>query len=57
LFYPVVPHHEEQSWQYLLEEGLPRFFAGKFAGEFEHRLAAEFEASLPADPPWTTRPV
>jgi phosphoglycolate phosphatase-like HAD superfamily hydrolase len=56
-FYPIVPHREEQSWQYLLEEGLPRFFAGKFAGEFENRLAAEFEASLPAAPPWTTPPV
>jgi phosphoglycolate phosphatase-like HAD superfamily hydrolase len=57
LFYPIVPHHEEQSWQYLLEEGLPRFFAGKFAGEFENRLALEFEASLPSDPPWISRPV
>jgi phosphoglycolate phosphatase-like HAD superfamily hydrolase len=55
LFYPIVPHHEEQSWKYLLEEGLPRFFAGKFAGEFENRLTAEFEASLPTEPPWTAR--
>jgi phosphoglycolate phosphatase-like HAD superfamily hydrolase len=56
LFYPIVPHHEEQSWQYLLEEGLPRFFAGKFAGEFENRLAGEFAASLPSEPPWISRP-
>jgi len=53
LFYPIVPHREEQCWQYLLEEGLPRFFEGKFAGEFEDRLAAEFDVSLPATPPWT----
>jgi phosphoglycolate phosphatase-like HAD superfamily hydrolase len=53
LFYPIVPHREEHSWQYLLEEGLPRFFAGKFAGGFENRLAGEFEASLPDSPPWT----
>ena len=52
LFYPIVPHHEEQSWQFLLEDALPRFFAGKFAGDFERRLAAEFEASLPNDPSW-----
>ncbi|HZM04575.1 MAG TPA: HAD hydrolase-like protein [Candidatus Saccharimonadales bacterium] len=52
LFYPIVPHHEEQSWQRLLEEGLPRFFAGKFKGEYEDHLAAEFEESLPASPPW-----
>ena len=57
LFYPIVPHREEQSWQYLLEEGLPRFFAGQFAGEFENRLAGEFEASLPSAPPWMARPV
>ncbi len=56
LFFPIVPQHEEQSWQHLLQEGLPRFFAGRFAGEFENRLAGEFEASLPAAPPWTTRP-
>jgi phosphoglycolate phosphatase-like HAD superfamily hydrolase len=55
LFYPIVPHHEEQSWQYLLEEGLPRFFAGKYAGEFANRLAGEFEASLPSAPPWISR--
>ena len=52
LFYPILPHHEEQSWQSLFEEGLPRFFAGEFAGEFETRLVREFEASLPANPPW-----
>lgn len=57
LFYPIMPHREEQSWKYLLEEGLPRFFAGQFAGEFERRLVGEFEASLPAVPPWTAAPV
>lgn len=51
-FYPIVPHHEEKSWQYLLEEGLPRFFAGEYAGEFENRLVKEFDSSLPANPPW-----
>jgi phosphoglycolate phosphatase-like HAD superfamily hydrolase len=53
LFFPIVPHHEEHSWQFLREEGLPRFFKGKYAGEFERRLVAEFEASLPDSPPWT----
>jgi phosphoglycolate phosphatase-like HAD superfamily hydrolase len=52
LFYPIVPHHEEQSWQRLLEEGLGRFFAGKFAGDYEKQLFGEFDASLPANPPW-----
>ncbi len=53
LFHPIIPHHEEQSWQRLLEEGLARFFAGRFAGEFENRMCREFEASLPDAPPWT----
>jgi phosphoglycolate phosphatase-like HAD superfamily hydrolase len=52
LFYPIVPHREEQSWQRLLEEGLGRFFAGKFAGAYERELFDEFDASLPANPPW-----
>jgi phosphoglycolate phosphatase-like HAD superfamily hydrolase len=56
LFYPIVPNHEEQSWQRLLEEGLGRFFAGKFAGAYERQLFDEFDASLPATPPWATSP-
>jgi phosphoglycolate phosphatase-like HAD superfamily hydrolase len=52
LFYPIVPNHEENSWKRLLEEGLPRFFSGQFKGEYEERLAAEFEESLPETPPW-----
>jgi phosphoglycolate phosphatase-like HAD superfamily hydrolase len=56
LFHPIIPHQEERSWQQLLAEGLPRFFAGRFAGEFEDRLAREFEVSLPEAPPWVTPP-
>jgi phosphoglycolate phosphatase-like HAD superfamily hydrolase len=52
LFFPIVPSHEEQSWQRLLEEGLERFFAGRFAGDYERELCEEFDASLPATPPW-----
>lgn len=52
LFYPVVPGYEERSWQRLFEEGLGRFFAGTFAGSYERELFAEFDASLPATPPW-----
>jgi len=52
LFFPIVPSHEEASWQRLFEEGLDRFFAGKFAGDYERQLFAEFDASLPAAPPW-----
>jgi phosphoglycolate phosphatase-like HAD superfamily hydrolase len=52
LFFPIVPNAEESSWKELFEHGLERFFAGKFAGEYENRVFAEFDASLPASPPW-----
>jgi phosphoglycolate phosphatase-like HAD superfamily hydrolase len=52
LFFPIVPHREEESWKELFEEGLDRFFTGKFAGEYEKKKFAEFDASLPASPPW-----
>jgi phosphoglycolate phosphatase-like HAD superfamily hydrolase len=52
LFFPVVPNWEEQSWRELFEHGLDRFFAGTFAGDYEKKLFAEFDASLPVGPPW-----
>jgi phosphoglycolate phosphatase-like HAD superfamily hydrolase len=52
LFFPIVPNHEEASWKELFEQGLDRFFSGAFAGEYEKRLFAEFDNSLPASPPW-----
>lgn len=52
LFFPVVPGREEQSWAELAGEGLKRFFAGTFAGEYQKRLVAEFEEALPATPHW-----
>jgi phosphoglycolate phosphatase-like HAD superfamily hydrolase len=52
LFFPVNPGSEEASWQRLVEEGLDRFFAGSFAGEYEASLVAEFEKLLPETPPW-----
>jgi phosphoglycolate phosphatase-like HAD superfamily hydrolase len=52
LFFPIVPNAEDASWKELFEQGLDRFFSGKFAGEYETRLFAEFDASLPSSPPW-----
>lgn len=52
LFFPVNPGHEEASWERLHKEGIPRFLAGEFAGEYESALIAEFERFLPATPPW-----
>ena len=52
LFFPINPGGEEKCWQRLLEEGLDRFFAGSFAGDYEQKLVAEFEKLLPDTPPW-----
>ncbi len=52
LFFPINPGYEEESWQRLEQEGIERFFAGKFAGDYEASLIAEFQKLLPEIPPW-----
>jgi phosphoglycolate phosphatase-like HAD superfamily hydrolase len=52
LFFPIVPGDEDASWASLLDEGLDRFFAGTFAGEYEAGLVKRFLAKLPSTPPW-----
>jgi phosphoglycolate phosphatase-like HAD superfamily hydrolase len=52
LFFPINPGDEDLSWKRLYEEGLDKFFAGEFAGEYEAALIAEFEKYLPETPPW-----
>jgi phosphoglycolate phosphatase-like HAD superfamily hydrolase len=52
LFYPIVPGHEEASWERFFKESLDRFFAGTYAGACEAALVREFDASLPDQPPW-----
>jgi len=52
LFFPINPGAEEQSWQRLYTEGLDRFFSGTFSGQYQQELLAEFNRSLPSDPPW-----
>jgi phosphoglycolate phosphatase-like HAD superfamily hydrolase len=52
LFFPINPGAEEASWRRLFEEGIQRFFEGSFAGAYQERLLAEFDASLPELPPW-----
>jgi phosphoglycolate phosphatase-like HAD superfamily hydrolase len=52
LFFPINPGAEEASWRRLFEEGIDRFFDGSFAGAYQERLLAEFEAFLPERPPW-----
>jgi len=53
LFFPINPGDEEASWQRLHTEGLERFFAGTFAGEYQQALMDEFDRRLPDSPPWT----
>ncbi|MHC4248177.1 MAG: HAD family hydrolase [Planctomycetota bacterium] len=52
LFFPVKPGHEEESWECFHNEALDRFFAGTYAGDYEAKLIAEFQALLPETPPW-----
>ena len=52
LFYPINPGHEEESWQRFYEEGLHRFLALDYAGDYEAGLITEFEKFMPEIPPW-----
>ena len=52
LFFPINPGAEEASWRRLYEEGIDRFFAGTFAGEYQAKRLAEFDKCLPETPPW-----
>jgi phosphoglycolate phosphatase-like HAD superfamily hydrolase len=52
LFFPINPGAEEASWEKFFEEGIDRFLAGTFAGEYQEQLLAEFERYLPSRPPW-----
>ncbi|MGA2975471.1 MAG: HAD hydrolase-like protein [Spirochaetia bacterium] len=51
-FFPIVPGREEKSWELLHAEALDRFFAEKYEGDYERKLTAEFDASLPERPAW-----
>lgn len=52
LFFPINPGHEEASWKRFYEEGMNKFFAGEFAGEYEEMLIEEFNQYLPEKAPW-----
>ncbi len=52
LFYPINPGAEQASWQRFFEDAADRFLAGQYAGDYEAKLIAEFDACLPEDPPW-----
>ncbi|MFH0939334.1 MAG: HAD family hydrolase [Planctomycetota bacterium] len=52
LFYPINPGHEEDSWKRFHDEAFDKFKSGQYAGAYEKKLIAEFEALLPEAPPW-----
>jgi phosphoglycolate phosphatase-like HAD superfamily hydrolase len=52
LFFPINPGHEEASWQRFYEEGVHRFLALEYQGDYEAGLIAEFEQFMPETPPW-----
>ena len=46
LFFPVVPGQETESWQELADEGLARFFDGRFVGTYQKKLLNGFRNAL-----------
>lgn len=40
LFYPILVGREEESWKRLVEEALPRFLNGTYAGEYQEKMLA-----------------
>jgi len=54
LFFPINPGAEEKSWEKLCKEGLDRFFAGTFSGDYQKALREEFESYLPEKPKFQT---
>jgi len=52
LFFPINPGHEDKSWELFYKEGLDVFKAGKYAGDYEAKLIAQFQTYLPTTPPW-----
>lgn len=55
LFFPINPGAEERSWELFHQEGLERFFAGFYAGEYEAGLIREFDSCLPEKPAWNDK--
>jgi len=52
LFFPINPGHEEASWECFCKEAYDKFLTGTYAGEYEQKLIAEFDALLPGKPAW-----
>ncbi len=51
LFYPIPPGREQEAWN-RFPEVFQLFLKGRYAGEVEERLVAEFSRVLLTIPPW-----
>jgi phosphoglycolate phosphatase-like HAD superfamily hydrolase len=51
-FYAANPGAEDQSWKRFHDEAFDKFIAGQYAGAYEEKVIAEFDAYLPENPPW-----
>jgi phosphoglycolate phosphatase-like HAD superfamily hydrolase len=54
LFYAVNPGAEDASWKRFHDEAFDKFIAGKYAGQYENSIIAEFDSFLPDNPPWSS---
>jgi phosphoglycolate phosphatase-like HAD superfamily hydrolase len=52
LFYPINPGDEVESWKRFHNEAFDKFIKGRYAGQYETKLIAQFDACLPEKPPW-----
>ncbi|MCK4753487.1 MAG: HAD family hydrolase, partial [Planctomycetes bacterium] len=52
LFYPINPGAEAESWKRFHDEAFDKFINGEYAGAYEEKVIAEFDAYLPEAPPW-----
>ena len=52
LFYPVIPGHEDASWQRFHDEAFDRFLTGAYAGAYAEAITQDFLDALPDTPPW-----
>jgi phosphoglycolate phosphatase-like HAD superfamily hydrolase len=51
-FYPIIPGQEEAWWERFVKQDADRFLTGRYGPAYEEGLAREFDAHLPAVPPW-----
>ena len=52
LFYPINPGDEAASWKRFNQQAFDKFIDGKYAGNYEAKLVAEFDKYLPENPSW-----